>query len=121
MDFFCTTANGIRTGYASPALLRSLSRAQRRRVQGRVILALTANPYYALRGVRQGTRLAAVARRLRVGPGFQVGLNRWYLTPDGSSRGVLKVRHGIIEEIGVADRRLTANRRAARRFLARFS
>lgn len=33
MDFFCTTANGIRTGYASPALLRSLSRAQRRRVQ----------------------------------------------------------------------------------------
>jgi len=33
---------------------------------------------------------------------------------------VLKVRHGIVEEIGIADRRLTRNRAAARRFLTSF-
>lgn len=121
MDFFCSTSNGIRAGYPSPALLRTLSRAERRRVQGRVILALTADRYYALRGVRPGARLAQVSRRLRLGHGFKIGLNRWYLTPNGSSRGVLKVRHSIIEEIGIVNSQLTATRRAARRFLARFS
>ncbi len=121
MDFFCSTSNGIRAGYPSPALLRTLSRAERRRVQGRVILALTADRYYALRGVRPGARLARVSRRLRLGPGFTIGLNRWYLTANGSSRGVLKVRHGIVEEIGIVNRQLTSSRRAARRFLTGFS
>ena len=64
---------------------------------------------------------AKVARRLRVGKGFHVGLNWWYLAPNGSSRGVLKVRHGLIEEVGIADRQLTEGRRAARRFLSSFS
>jgi hypothetical protein len=42
------------------------------------------------------------------------------LGPDGASRGVLKVRHGVIEEIGVANRRLTDSSRADRRFLTSF-
>jgi hypothetical protein len=121
MDFFCPTVNGIRVGYPSPALLRTLSRAERARVHGRAILVLTANPSYALRGVHPGARLAAVARRLKVGRRFQIGLNSWYLAPAGPSRGVLKVRHGKIEEIGLADKRLTTSRAASRRFLARFS
>jgi hypothetical protein len=121
MDFFCPAHNGIRAGYPSPALLRPLSRPERRRVQGRVVLALTSNPHYALHGVRAGVRLAKVARRLGVGRGFRIGLNTWYLEPNGQSRGVLKVRHGIIEEIGIANKQLTTNRRSARRFLASFS
>ncbi len=121
MDFFCLTPNGIRAGYPAPKLLRALSPAERRRVQGRVVLVLTANPHYALRGVRPGARLEAVARRLRIGARFQIGLNTWYLAPNGPSHGVLKVRHGVIEEVGVANRQLTSHRRAARRFLASFS
>ncbi len=121
MDFFCLGHGpGIRAGYPSPTLLRTLPNAQRRHVRGRVILTLTANRYYALRRVRPGTRLATVARRLAVGRGFHIGLNWWYLVPNAASRGVLKVRHGIIQEIGIADARLTRTRSAQQRFLASF-
>jgi len=121
MDFFCPTVHGIRVGYPSPVLLRSLPRKQRARLRGRAILALTANPSYTLKGVRPGARLAAVARRLKVGRRFQIGLNSWYLAPAGPSCGVFKVRRGRIEEIGLADKRLTISRATSRRFLARFS
>jgi hypothetical protein len=120
MDFFCPAHDGIRVGYPSPALLRTVPSSERRRLRNRVVLALTSNTHYALRGVHPGTRLAAAARRLAVGKGFHIGLNRWYLTPGGPSLGVLKVRHGVIEEIGIADRALTSNRRADRRFLSSF-
>ena len=103
MDFFCLTPNGIRVGYPSPKLLAKLRPRLRRAVQSRAILGLTANPGYALRGVRPGARLAKVARHLRAGRPFHIGLNDWYLVPDGSSTGVLKVRHGVIEEVGIAD------------------
>jgi len=120
MDFFCLRPNGIRVGYASPKFLRTVAARERRRVNGRAILALTANPLYALRGVRPGAQLAAVARRLRTGRAYHVGLNYWYLAPNGPSTGVLKVRHGRIEEIGIADKRLTRGRRAALKFLRDF-
>ena len=120
MDFFCLTPNGVRVGYPSPKLLRTVTRRERRREQGKVVLALSANPHYALRGVRPGARLAAVARRLKTGAAFHIGLNYWYLARNGASTGVLKVRHGIIEEVGIADKRLTRGRRAALRFLRDF-
>jgi hypothetical protein len=121
MDFFCLTRIGIRAGYPSQRLLRALSRSQRKRVRGRVVLVLTANRIYALRGVHPGARLATVARRFRVGQSFHIGLNYWYLVPDGKNEGVLKVRHGTVEEIGIADKRLVQGRRAAGRFLVSFS
>jgi X-Pro dipeptidyl-peptidase C-terminal non-catalytic domain len=121
MDFFCLDKSGIRVGYASPKLLRSLPRHDRTRVKGRAILALTANRHYALRGVRPGAKLTAVAKRLHVGAGFKIGLNTWYLESNGPSRGVLKVRHNQIQEIGIADKRLTVSRASSRRFLSSFS
>ncbi|MGI9183812.1 MAG: CocE/NonD family hydrolase [Solirubrobacteraceae bacterium] len=120
MDFFCVTPNGIRVGYASPKLLRFVPGRQRRALADRVVLALTANPHYTLRGVRPGVRVATVAKRLKAGRPFHVGLNFWYLTPNGASTGVLKVRHGRIEEVGVANRALTRSRAAGRRFLRSF-
>jgi hypothetical protein len=120
MEFLCLNPIGIRAGYPSPKLLRTLPRGVARRVQGKVVLLLTANPYYALRGARPGTPLSAAARHLGIGRGFHIGLNWWYLTPNGTSRGVLKVRRGTIEEIGIADKQLTNSRQAARRFLNSF-
>jgi hypothetical protein len=121
MDFFCTGDNGIRVGYPSPKLVRSLGRGQRRSLRGQVVLILTSSRHFALRGVRPNTRLAKVARRLHVGRPFVIGLNRWYLVADGPARGVLKVRHGVIEEVGIADRSLTSSRSKARRLLSSFS
>ena len=121
MDFFCTASHRIRVGYPSAKLLRSLGSKQRRRVSGRAILVLTASHHYALRGVRPGTRLTRkIWRRLHIGRQFHVGKNHWYLASGPGSRGVLKVRRGVIQEIGIADARLTRNRQAARRFFRTF-
>jgi hypothetical protein len=81
---------------------------------------LTASHHYALRGVRPDTRLSRVAKKLHAGRPFSVGRNRWYLVPDGSGRGVLKVQHGVIEEVGIADAPLVRTRAAARRFFRGF-
>jgi hypothetical protein len=120
MDFFCPAHGGVRVGYATPALLGALSGRERRQVRGRVVLVLTANRHYALRGVRPGSRLAAARARLRLDRGFQIGVNHWYLVPAGRAQGVLKVRHGQVQEVGIANPALTG-RRLARRFLGRFS
>jgi hypothetical protein len=116
---FCLYAGfGIRAAYPSAALLAQLTPAQRRRVKGRIIIALTANPFYALDGVKPGAMVSAAKRRLRLERPFQVGLNTWYLIPGRAATGVLKVRHGLIYEIGIADKRLTSGARPnQRRFL----
>jgi dienelactone hydrolase len=120
MDFFCPSRQGIRVGYSTPLLLHSLPRHARPGYRGRAVLILTADKHFALRGVHPGTRLAPVARRLHVGGGFPVGRNRWYLFAGGHSRGVFKVRHGMIQEIGIASPRLTRTRRADAVFLRSF-
>jgi hypothetical protein len=52
---------------------------------------------------------------------IRVGLNDWYMAPDGSVTAVLKVRDDIVEEIGVAPAALTATRTAQRMFVTSFS
>ena len=121
MDFFCLTPHGIRVGYASPKLLRTLPAWERRQVRGRVVWASTSNRRYSVRGVRPGTRLALAARRLRLSRGLHVGLNWWYFAPNGAANTVLKVRHGVVEEIGIAMKALTQDRRAQRNFMTSFS
>lgn len=120
MDFFCLRGGVIRVGYPSPKLLRSLPRSRRGSLTGRIVLALTADRFYALRGVRPGAKLAAAARVLHPRAGFRIGLNVWYIVPGDRANGVLKVRHGIIEEIGIATKRLTSTRASAIRFLSSF-
>lgn len=115
-DFYCARPIGLRGGYPTPAMLRPLSKRARRRQQGRLVLILSANHRYALHGVRPGTRLKQVAKRLHVSRRYRVGSNDWYLTGNGTSRGVLKVRRGVILEVGIAAKALTANRAADRHF-----
>jgi beta-glucosidase len=122
-DFYCLRRGaGIRVGYPSRHELHSLSGHTRRRVSGRAVLLLAANRRYALGRVRPGMTVRAARRVARLGRGYHVGRNVWYLLAAyGRARGVLHVRSGRVQETGVADRGLTAGRAAAARFLRSFS
>jgi alpha-glucosidase len=120
IDVFCLAGNGIRVGYPSPRLLRSLAPNRRKRIRGRAILLLTANRHYALDGIQPGTRLRLVTRRLHGAQRVRVGAKTWYLLPGRASTGVLKVQRGSVLEVGLADRAFTRNAAVARRLLATF-
>jgi hypothetical protein len=121
-DNFCLYGGwGIRVGYANTKLLTHLSPAARAHVAGRIVLALTANPFYALDGVRPGMTLTAADRKLRLSAPITIGANAWYLAAGAPARGVLKVRGGIVQEIGLANEQLTSGGRAEQhRFFASF-
>jgi hypothetical protein len=120
-DDFCLRGGfGIRAGYPSQKLLRELPPGLGARVRDRMVLMLSANGLYALHGVRHGTSVAGAAQRLRLGKPFHIGLNYWYITPGRRANGILKVRHGTVLEVGLADRALTSGRAAQRRFLKGF-
>jgi Pro-kumamolisin, activation domain/Putative Ig domain len=109
-EFFCLTPIGIRAGFG-----------QRSSLRGHVIWISTASAFYAIDGVRPGATVAAAGARLRLGAPFTIGANRWYLAPAGSVTAVLKVRGGVVQEIGIANKRLTKTRAAQRAFLTSFS
>jgi uncharacterized protein len=104
MVFYCLAHSGIRVGY----------------LKDRAVLVLTANARYTLDGVKPGTKLALAAKQLDATHGYSVGRNTWYLIGSGAVVGVLKVQHGTVGEIGIANGRLVATRRAARAFLRSF-
>jgi dienelactone hydrolase len=120
-EFFCLNPIGVRVGYTSPRLRAKLPSKLRNTLKGRVVWASTANPYYAVRGVRPGTTIAAAAKHLRLSPRFQVGLNDWYLAPNGDSTAVLKTRNGIVQEIGIAENQITRSHKATIAFLQSFA
>ncbi len=120
-DFFCLTPIGVRVGYASPKLLDTLPKAKRGKFKNRVIWASTSSAFYTLKGVRAGATIKAASRKLKTGKPFHIGKNIWYLASNGSSTAVLKVRQGIVEEIGIGDKALTTGHKAQRNFLNSFS
>jgi hypothetical protein len=121
-DNFCLFAGwGIRAGYPSTKLVLALPKRERRHVHG-VILLLTANPFYAFDKTTPGARLTkSLSRRLHLGKVFHIGANNWYIAPGQKADGVFKVRKGVVQEVGVADKRLLSGRQAQRRFLNSFS
>jgi hypothetical protein len=117
-DNFCLSGGwGIRAGYASAALAAGRHRAA---LRGGIVVALTANRHYTLDGVRPGASLASAAARLRVGKALRLGSNSWYFVPGKAARGVFKVSHGIILEVGIAATGASTGRSAQRRLLTSF-
>jgi hypothetical protein len=120
-EFFCLTPIGVRVGYASPKLLRTLARGEQNRLRGRVVWISTSNPIYAVGGVRPGATLRAAELMLPSGNLFHVGLNYWYIARWRSVTAILKVRKGIVEEVGIAVRAVTKTRTAQSVFVTSFS
>jgi hypothetical protein len=120
-DFFCLTPRGVRVGYASPKLLKTLPPDERKKYEGRVVWASTSNTFYEVHGVRPGATVAQARKHLKLTGPFHVGLNYWYLAPNGGSTAILKVRHDTVEEIGICDRALTKTHREQVAFLHSFT
>ncbi len=111
-DFFCLTPIGVRVGYASPILLKSVPKRTRAGLHDRVVWASTSNPYYSLDGIRAGESIATASRAMGTEPPFHIGLNYWYLARRPGYTAVLKVRGSVVQELGIADNSLTQTRKA---------
>jgi hypothetical protein len=122
IDEFCLYAGwGIEAGYPGAKLLHELSAKDRRRVRDRIVLLLTVNPFYGFDGVDPGATLAAAQRRLHLGKKIHLGGSDWYFATEKASNLVLKVRNGLVTELGIADKRLSTGRKAQLRLLKGFS
>jgi hypothetical protein len=119
-DFFCLTPYGVRVGYTSPKLLDHLSRSEQRKLRGRVVWISTDNARYAIHGIRAGATLDAARKALPHGYYFRVGKNWWYLAPAGKATAVLKLRHNIVQEVGIADMGLTRTHKADKVLMTSF-
>jgi 6-phosphogluconolactonase (cycloisomerase 2 family) len=120
-DFFCLTPIGVRVGYASAKLLATVPKRERKSLAGRVIWASTASAYYAANGIRVGATVGAAGKALKLTGPIKIGANDWYVSRERSSTIVLKVRSGLIQEVGIGDRALTVGAKAQRNFLESFS
>ena len=110
-DFFCLKPIGTRVGYSTPLLLKTLSKQAQKSLKGKVVWASTSNPFYSLDGVRPGESLKKASKKLGgTEKPFHIGHNYWYLARKGKFTAVLKVRHGEVQEIGIANNLLTATR-----------
>jgi hypothetical protein len=108
-DFFCLTPIGIRVAYWSPALLKSVPAHQRKHLAGRAVWASTTNTFYAIHGIRVGTRITSARKALKLTGPTRVGRNTWYLAPNQASTAVLKTRGKSITEIGIANKTLNTD------------
>ena len=112
-DFFCLTPIGVRVGYGSHKVPKKYA--------NQVTWASTSSAYYTVEGIRVGATVTAAGKVLKLTGPIKVGLNDWYLAPNGTSTAVLKVRGGLIEEIGIGDKQLTQNHKADLAFLESFT
>ena len=118
IDRYCATGGGtFRIAYPTRRLDRGLKRSERRRIRGRAVLALTSSRRFAVGGIRPGTAVRTLRRRLRGERRVRIGANTWYLVPGGAARMVFRTRGKRVYAVGIGDRRLTRSAKADRHYL----
>jgi hypothetical protein len=120
VDRICLKPSSVRVGYGSPPLLATLPPATARRLAGRAVWVSTPSPLFTVRGIRVGTALAAATDRLPHGIVLRGGGITWYLAPAGTVTAVLGIGRGAVQEVGIADRILTATAGERRALIADF-
>jgi hypothetical protein len=87
-------------------------------LSGRIVIALSANPFYVFQGVRAGSSLSDAKRKLKLGKVHHVGLNDWYFNSRGNV--LVKVRHQTVLEIGPANALFTHGYKRQHKFINSF-
>jgi pimeloyl-ACP methyl ester carboxylesterase len=114
LDRYCVSGGGIlETGYPTARLARHTPRALR----GHSILVLASSPRFSVRGIRRGTTVTSLRRKLRGERRYRVGRNTWYLARGRKATLVFKTRGGRVLAVGLAARSGTGGSAASRRFL----
>lgn len=118
LDTYCTTdARELRVGYSTTRLMRELPRPERQRVRRRAVLVTSDSRFTSARGIRPGTKVSALRRRLGRERAVRIGDATWYLAPARNARLAFRTRRSRVRAIGIADRRLTSTPSRARRLL----
>ncbi len=118
IDRYCVAGGGsTRIGYPTRRLNSTIRRWLRRRVRARAILILTSSGRFSINGIRRGTSVRVLRRKLRRERRLRVGRSTWYFAPGSRARLIYKTRRGRVLEVGKADARLTRSQAARRRFL----
>jgi hypothetical protein len=107
----------VRAGYPAYPTLLPLGKRERRRVNRRAVLVLTTRKSHTIKGIKPGASEKTVRRKLRGARPIRIGSIRWYLKATARARIVVRVRRGKVVELGLADKRLTRTRKAAKRLL----
>ena len=87
VDRWCLVGGGtLRVGYPTARLSHALRASTRRRISGRVVIALTTSQRFSIHGLRQGARSRTVARRLRGARRYKIGRNTWFVARGRGAR-----------------------------------
>jgi hypothetical protein len=118
LDRYCARGGGtFRIGYPTKRLSRTLKRSVRGKVKGRVVIVLTSNKGFSLKGLRPGDSSHKAGRKLKHERKLKVGKNRWLVVPGRTVTLLVRIQSGKVREIGIGDGRLTHGTKATKRFL----
>ncbi|MHB8692598.1 MAG: IPT/TIG domain-containing protein [Solirubrobacteraceae bacterium] len=84
----------------------------------KIVIALTANPFYSLSGVSPGASLSTAMHTLTIGKPIVIGADTWYVASRGKANGILKVRGGIVYEVGLVNKSLSRTAKAQKKLLS---
>jgi hypothetical protein len=120
IDDFCLFGGwDIEAAYATASLVKAVPASARPPV-GSAVLVLTGNPFYALRGIAPGMSFAQVSRGLAIFAQLRSGSTTWFFAALNFANGVIEVRDGVVQQIGIADKGVTAFRGARERLFRTF-
>ena len=105
VDRYCLVGGGfLRVGYAGD----------------RSVIALSSNRAQRLSGIKVGSTVKTVRRRLRGERSYRAGSFRWYVSTASRARVVIQTRRGKVVQMGLADKKRTSTRKKTAAFLRGF-
>ena len=90
-------------------------------MRGRAVFLLTSSRRHRIRGIRPGSRVRTLRRRLRGERRYRIGRNVYFVAPGRRARLLFRTRRGRVRAIGIGDRGAARDRRGERAYLKDFN